>query len=108
MNFEALIPISLFVCIAYAIKVVVDARVRQRMVAAGGSADLVDSVLRDEELRRRHSSLRWGVVLLAVGVGFGLIQWFGWQQVTPGMIAVLAVVTGLGNLVFFTISRKLG
>ena len=85
-----------------------DAMVRRHMVNAGGSEELVNSLLRDEELRRRHSSLRWGVVLLAVGVGFGLIQWFGWQQVTPGMIAVLAVVTGLGNLVFFTISRKLG
>ncbi len=107
MNFEALIPISLFVCIAYAIKVVVDARVRQRMVAAGGSADLVDSVLRDEELRRRHSSLRWGIVLVALALGFGLIQWFGWQDVTPGLVAVLAGATGLGNLAFFAISRKL-
>ena len=67
MIFEALIPISLFVCIAYAIKVVVDARVRHRMVAAGGSGELVDSVLRDEELRRRHSSLHWGVVLVLDG-----------------------------------------
>ncbi|HTH67015.1 MAG TPA: DUF6249 domain-containing protein [Rhodanobacter sp.] len=108
MEFGILIPITLFICIAYAIKVVMDAMVRRHMVNAGGSEELVNSLLRDEELRRRHSSLRWGVVLLAVGVGFGLIQWFGWQQVTPGMIAVLAVVTGLGNLVFFTISRKLG
>lgn len=108
MNFGDLIPISLFVCIAYAIKVCVDAAVRKRMVATGGSAELVDSVLRDEEQRRRHSSLRWGIVLLSVALGFGLIQWFGWRDVTPGMIAVLAGATGLGNLVFFAISRKLG
>ena len=108
MNFETLIPITLFICIAYAIKVVVDARVRRQMVASGGSEELVNSVLRDEELRRRHSSLRWGIVLLALGAGFGLIQWFGWQEVTPGLIAVLALATGLGNLAFFAISRKLG
>ena len=108
MNFGDLIPITLFICIAYAIKVVVDARVRQRMVNAGGSAELVNSVLRDEEQRRRHSSLRWGIVLLSVGLGFGLIQWFGWQEVTPGLIAVLAGATGLGNLAFFAISRWIG
>lgn len=108
MNFEILIPISLFICIVYAIKVVVDARVRQRMVNAGGSAELVNSVLRDEEQRRRHSSLRWGIVLLSVALGFGLIQGFGWQEVTPGLIAVLAGATGLGNLVFFAISRRIG
>ncbi len=107
MNFGILIPISLFVCITYAIKVVVDAMVRRRMVDAGGSEELVTSLLRDEELRRRHSSLRWGVVLLAIAVGFGLIQAFGWDEVTPGVIAVLAGATGLGNLVFFALSRRI-
>ncbi|EIL93508.1 MULTISPECIES: DUF6249 domain-containing protein [Rhodanobacter] len=106
MNFGDLIPMVLFVCIVYAIKVVVDARVRSRMIGAGGSEELVKSILLDEEQRRRHSSLRWGIVLLSVGVGFGLIQWFGWQEVTPGLIAVLALATGAGNLAFFAISRK--
>ncbi len=108
MDFGVLIPITLFVCIVYAIKVVVDAMVRRHMVNAGGSEELVNSLLRDEELRRRHSSLRWGIVLISLAVGFGLIAWFGWQEVTPGLIAVLAAVTGLGNLAFFAISRRLG
>jgi len=108
MEFGIMIPISLFVCIAYSIKVCVDAMVRRQMVNAGGSEDLVNSILRDEDLRRRHSSLRWGIVLVALAIGFGLIQWFGWQQVTPGLIAVLAGVTGLGNLAFFAISRRIG
>lgn len=108
MNFGILIPIVLFVCITYSIKVCVDAMVRKRMVNAGGSAELVDALLRDEEQRRRHSSLRWGIVLLSLALGFGLIQWFGWTDVTPGLVAVLAGATGLGNLVFFVISRRLG
>ncbi|MBQ4855469.1 hypothetical protein IMW82_12400 [Rhodanobacter sp. B2A1Ga4] len=108
MNFGELIPISLFVCIAYSIKVCVDAMVRRHMVNAGGSEELVNSLLRDEEQRRRHSSLRWGIVLVALAAGFGLIQWYGWQEVTPGMIAVLAGATGLGNLAFFAISRRIG
>ncbi|MBD8900504.1 hypothetical protein [Rhodanobacter sp. DHG33] len=103
-----LVPISLFVCIAYAIKVCVDAMVRRRVVTAGSSPELVASLLREEELRRRHSSLRWGIVLLSVALGFGLIQWFGWQDVTPGLVAVLAGATGLGNLVFYLVARKLG
>jgi hypothetical protein len=107
MNFGILIPICLFVCITYSIKVCVDAVVRRRMVEAGGSAELVDSLLRDEELRRRLSSLRWGIVLLSLALGFGLIQWFDWHEVTPGLVAVLAGATGLGNLVFFAISRRL-
>jgi cellobiose-specific phosphotransferase system component IIC len=107
MNFEVLIPISLFVCITYAIKVVVDARVRRQMVTVGGSEELVRSVLQSEELRRRHSSLHWGMVLVALGIGFALIQSLGWQDLTAGLVAVLALATGLGNLVFYVIARKL-
>ena len=44
---------------------------------------------------------------MAVALGLGLIQWFGWQEVTHGMVAVLAGATGLGNLVSFAVSRKL-
>jgi hypothetical protein len=107
MNHIELVPIVLFVCIAYAIKVCVDAMVRRHMVNAGGSEELVNSLLRDEEQRRRHSSLRWGIVLVSIALGFGLIQWFGWEEVTPGLVAVLAGSTGLGNLAFYAISRKL-
>ncbi|MGN2254693.1 hypothetical protein ACFWZ4_15040 [Frateuria sp. GZRe12] len=107
MNFEILIPITLFICIVYAIKVIVDARVRRQMVTVGGSEELVRSVLQGDELRRRHSSLHWGIVLVALAIGFGLIQAFGWQDLTPGMVAVLAGATGLGNLVFYAIARKL-
>jgi hypothetical protein len=107
INLEILIPNSLFVCITYAIKLVMDARVRRQMVSAGGSEELVGSILRSEELRQRHSSLRWGIILVALGLGFGLIQWAGWEDVTPGLVAVLVGATGLGNLVFFAISRRL-
>lgn len=108
MDLGDLIPITMFICITYAIKAVVDARVRRQMVAVGGSEELVRSVLQGDELRRRHSSLHWGVVLIALALGFGLIQLFGWQELTPGMIAVLAGATGLGNLVFFAMARRLG
>ncbi|UGB38820.1 hypothetical protein [Frateuria soli] len=108
MNFDILIPITLFVCITYAIKAVVDARVRRQMVTVGGSEELVRSVLQGDELRRRHASLHWGIVLVALATGFGLIQAFGWQDLNPGMVAVLAGATGLGNLVFYAIARKLG
>ena len=45
MNFEILIPITLFICIVYAIKVVVDARVRKQMMDSNGSQELVRSML---------------------------------------------------------------
>jgi hypothetical protein len=106
MELEFLIPIVLFICITYAIKAVVDARVRRQMVSANGSEELVRSILEGEESRRRHASLRWGIVLVALAIGFVLIEAFGWDEVTPGVVAVLLGATGLGNLAYYAAARK--
>ncbi|WP_330946627.1 hypothetical protein [Thermomonas sp. LB-4] len=108
MNFELLIPVTLFVCIAYAIKVVVDARVRKQLVSSNGSPELVASILRADETNRRLSSLRWGITLVMLALGFGIVEAAGWQEVTPGVIAVLVGAVGLGNLASFAAARKLG
>ena len=108
MNFELMIPISLFVCIAYSIKAVVDARVRKQLVSSNGSPELVANILKGDETNRRLSSLRWGITLVALALGFGIVEAAGWQDVTPGVIAVLVGALGLGNLASFAASRKLG
>lgn len=108
MNFEILIPITLFTAIAYSIKAVVDARVRRQLVQSNVSQELVRSIVEGDEARRRHASLRWGIVLVALGLGFAMIESLGWTEVTPGGVAVLLVFTGLGNLGYYLLARRLG
>jgi hypothetical protein len=102
-----LIPITLFLCITYAIKALLDARTRGKLIAANGTEEMVRSLVQNEEQERRHTSLRWGIVLTSLAVGFGLIEFFGWDDVTPGAIAVLLGATGVGNLAFYQIARNL-
>ncbi|MDE2381482.1 MAG: hypothetical protein KGL71_04655 [Xanthomonadaceae bacterium] len=107
MDFVSLIPITLFLCITYAIKAVVDARVRKQLVASNGDPALVRGILEGDETARRLASLRWGITLVALALGFGIVDLRGWQEITPGVIAMLVGALGLGNLVFFAVSRKL-
>ena len=108
MDYAIFIPIVLFACIAYSIKAVVDARVRKQLVASNGAPDLVRSILESDETNRRLSSLRWGITLVALALGFGIVEAAGWQDITPGVIAVLIGAIGLGNLASFAAARKLG
>jgi hypothetical protein len=107
MDFDLLIPITLFLCVTYAIKALLDARTRGKLIAANGSEELIRSLVQNEEQQRRHASVRWGVVLVCLAVGFALIEFFRWDDVTPGAIAVLLGATGIGNLVSYYISRDL-
>jgi Ca2+/H+ antiporter len=107
MQFELLIPIILFLCITYIIKLVLDTRTRTKLIAANGSEEMIRSLVQNEEQQRRHASVRWGVVLVCLAIGFALIQYFGWDEVTPGAVAVLLGATGVGNLISFYVSRNL-
>ncbi len=101
------IPISLFLCIAWTIKAIVDSRVRKQLVSSNVSQDLVRSIIESEEARRRHASLRWGVILVALAVGFFAIEALDWRELTPAVIGVLLGATGLGNLAYYAMSRRL-
>jgi hypothetical protein len=107
MDFGMLVPITLFICITYTIKALLDSRTRAKLIASNGSEELIRSLVQNEEQQRRHASVRWGVVLVSLAIGFALIEFFGWDEVTPGAIAVLLGATGVGNLVSFYISRSL-
>lgn len=106
MIFEALIPISLFLFIFLSIKAVIDARARRQMVQSNGSDEMLRAILEGEELRRRQGSLRWGVILVALAVGFGLLEAFDWKDPSPGLFAILLGATGLGNLAAYYLARS--
>lgn len=108
MDYALFVPIALFAAIAYSIKAVVDARVRKQLVSSNGAPDLVRSILEGDETNRRLSSLRWGITLVALALGFGIVEAAGWTEITPGVIAVLVGAIGLGNLASFAAARKLG
>ncbi|MDH5831579.1 hypothetical protein QFW80_13735 [Luteimonas sp. M1R5S18] len=106
MNLEVFIPITLFICVYLAIKAVVDARARKQMLQSNGSEDMLRTLIEGEETRRRQASLRWGVILVALALGFGLVEAFDWTEASPGLFAILLAATGLGNLAAYYIARR--
>ncbi|QRN55774.1 hypothetical protein ISN74_04245 [Dyella caseinilytica] len=106
-----LVPIVLFVCvtfcITYVIRLLVDARIRLKMLESS-SKELIESIVQREQHLRRMASLRWGIVLAAEALAFGAIQYAGWTTVTPGVVALLIGAFGFGSLIFFAVSRRLG
>ena len=59
-----------------------------------------------EAERARTGSLRWGIVMVALALGFGLVEAGGWTEMGPGVIGILLGATGLGNLAFYAMARR--
>ena len=106
MNFGDLIPMVLFVCIVAAIKIVVEARLRKKMVENHTSEDLVKQMLIADEQARRLSALKWGLVLTTVGVAFGLVSALRLDSNNPGSFGLLIGAAGVGMLAYHFIANR--
>ncbi len=106
MDFTLLIPITLFICIVMAIKVVVEARLRKGMVENHASEDLVKSMLVADEQSRRLSALKWGLVLTSVGIAFGLVSALHLDSNNPGTFGLLIGAAGVGMLAYHFIANR--
>lgn len=109
MDIAELIPIVLFICIVAAIRIVVDARLRRHIIDSNGSQELIRSMIEGDAVRLRHESLRRGIILVALAIGFAAINASGgFETFTPMSLAILLGATGLGNLAYYLLARRNG
>lgn len=110
MDKGEIIPIVLFLCITFgithAVRLLVTARLRVKMLQVCSSKELVESVVQGDAHRDQMSALRWGILTLMEAVGFGIIQAMGWNEINPGVVAMLLGAFGLGSLLFFVLARR--
>ncbi len=99
---QELIPITLFICIAYAIHAIADARARSKLVAPHVPEEVIRSLAVLEEERRRQGALRWGISL---AVAMGLLEAIGARELTFGAAAAMVGSAGLGQLLAWHFTR---
>jgi hypothetical protein len=103
--YDFLIPITLFVCVTMAIKIVMDARLRSRFAETNVSDELIKNMLRADEQARRLSALKWGLVLTLEGLAFGMIDWLHVERDSPGAIGLIVGAAGVGMLAYHAIAQ---
>jgi len=106
MDFAYFIPITLFVCIVVAIKVIVDARVRRRIAETNPSEEAMKAMIAAEEVARKLSALKWGLVLTMIGIAFGIIDAANLSSEAPGAWGILFAAAGVGLLAYHGIANR--
>lgn len=106
MEFGLLVPITAFICIVMAIKIIVETRLRARLAETNASEDLIKSMLVADEQSRRLSALKWGLVLTLIGLAFGLISAMHLDSQDPGTWGLLIGAAGIGMLVYHAIANR--
>lgn len=100
-----LIPIVVAICIVIIFRMVLDTRLRRRLAETHSSESLVLALLQADEVARRKSSLKWGVVLVSLGVGCVIIDLLELGVEDPAAFGLLFLAIGAGMVVHFRIDR---
>jgi hypothetical protein len=103
---RVLVPIVLFVCATVAFKALLEAVIRMRMMHVGQSETSLRALLDADRFQRRAGALRSGIALVALACGAGLIEAFGWHDVTAGAVAAVVLPIGIGELIFYFLSQR--
>lgn len=104
---QELVPITLFICLAYAIGAIADARARGKLVAPHVPEEVIRSLIELEEHRLRLVALRWGIGLVCLALALGGLEAVGASDLTFGAAAVLAGSAGGGQLLAYIWARRL-
>ncbi len=110
---EQVIPVFILCVIGYfvleLVKVVSESRLRNKLVDKGMVDEKVKLLLESRPLAQFDSSLKWGIVLIAMGLAFlfayGIYRWVPSDirgEITAGAVFFMA---GLGMIIYYFIAR---
>ena len=101
-----LIPATLAACVVIAIRIVTEARLRRRLAETHASEELLQSLLKADAENRRESSLKWGLVLVLLGLGCVAVDLLGLAVDDPSTFGVLFVSIGAGLIGYHALARR--
>ena len=104
-SFEFIAPIGvlaiIFGSIITIIRIATDARLKHRLLNKGVDAELVKSLLTNRQ-DSNTSALKWGLVMIGVGVALAIGTIVGHDEITA---ALMLVFGGIGFVLFFLVSQ---
>jgi hypothetical protein len=103
-----LIAPTFFIIVAYIIKIISDNRIRQRLIDSGQIDEKVKYLYfkTPAVLAEPISSVRWGLVLIALGLGVLIGQQFPAGEKEQMTLCAMFIMAGLAFLVYYFLAKK--
>lgn len=105
---EVLITATVFVSICWIIKLLVDARTRNKLIDKGIVDEKVKNIFGGNPELQMLSSLKWGMVLVGIGLAALLSQLFPYSIDAEIAFGLMFIFAGVAFLAYYPIAdRKL-
>ncbi len=103
---EILPPMAFFIVAAWALKIILDHKTRQKLIDKGIMDENIKFLYADKLARNGRSSLKWGMVSVAVGVAV-LIGMYAPDDDGKLTIGAMFTLAGLALIIYYFIASRL-
>ena len=104
---EAAIPIGLFVVLAFIVKIIVENSTRKKLINKGLVDENLKYLFPDRLKSQPLSSLKWGMVCIAIGIALFVGQMAPPDLVEEVTIGAMFVLAGLALVVYYPIASRM-
>ena len=103
---DILVPLGVFALIAYIAKVIGDTRIRRKALESHADPDVKNAVLNQGwSAPSTLSALKWGLIIVALGLGILLVDLFAIGFESPLAYGILFLSTGTALLGYYLIEQ---
>ena len=104
-NMEVLIPIAFFVMIYLIVKSITENRTRQKLIDKGIVDDKARQLLEATRESPQRNALKWGMVLIAIGISLALANVFPYLFDGPAGVGLMFLFAGAAFIVYHFVAK---
>ena len=109
---ETLVPIALFIAFTFTVvsvtRIVSEGRTRRRLIEGGNSPEVLRALTAaGQQDAGLHNALKWGLVMLALGVALIVVQFIPYGPDEPIAFGIVLVFVALGLLAYYAVGRRM-
>ncbi|MBU0982338.1 MAG: hypothetical protein KKA42_00595 [candidate division Zixibacteria bacterium] len=102
----ALITGIVFLSIVAIVKMIGDNRTKRQLIEKGAVDEQVKRMLLGHSELSTLSNLKWGMVLVGIGLAAILSRWLPYYWSDEGALGLVFLFAGLGFLIYYPIAQK--
>jgi len=100
-----IVPV-LFLSIVWIVKIVAENRTRQKLIDKGVIDEKIKDMFANQAELSILSNLKWGMILVGIGVAFFSYQLFDLRLHDEGIFGLMLILAGAGFLIYYPIAQN--
>lgn len=104
-SMEILIPLGFFWMVAMIVKIVTDNRTRQKLIDKGMVDEKVKYLYTRNLQENPLQSLKWGIVLVGIGIALAIGQLFPMME-GPALMGLMFIFAGIAFVIYYILAKK--